>query len=138
RGDRRPPAGGRPAPAGAARGHRRAPPGRPRGRHRRALRRRALARQLRRLSGLRTRPAGDRRTAGLAPVIHRHSRPRPEDTPMRRIALLALLALALPHLAAAVPPPNNAVPSHYTLWLDPDIGQGTLGGRESIDVALAK
>src|SRR5882757_10515122 len=53
--------------------------------------------------------------------------------------LAALLMLtALNHLAGAQRLPHDVIPSHYKLWIDPNIEKQQFSGEETIDVQLAQ
>jgi hypothetical protein len=56
-----------------------------------------------------------------------------------RLRILAVLLLlpALSNLAGAQRLPTNVIPSHYKLWIDPNIEKQQFAGEETIDVQLA-
>ncbi len=54
-----------------------------------------------------------------------------------RILTVLLLLPALTHLAGAQRLPTSVIPSHYNLWIDPDIAKQQFSGEETIDVQLA-
>jgi aminopeptidase N len=56
---------------------------------------------------------------------------------LRMLAALLLLP-PLTHLAEAQRLPTNVVPSHYKLWIDPNIEKQQFSGEETIDVQLAQ
>jgi aminopeptidase N len=53
---------------------------------------------------------------------------------VRYLVLLASIALSCPWSAAAQRLPSTVVPSHYALWLAPDLQAKTFRGRETIRV----
>src|ERR1700733_11031014 len=56
---------------------------------------------------------------------------------MRMLAVLLLLP-ALNNLAGGQRLPTNVIPSHYKLWIDPNIAKEQFSGEETIDVQLAQ
>jgi aminopeptidase N len=57
-----------------------------------------------------------------------------------RLRILAILLLlpALSNLAGAQRLPTSIIPSHYKLWIDPNIEKQQFSGEETIDVQLAE
>jgi len=57
-----------------------------------------------------------------------------------RLRILAVLLLlpALNNLAGAQRLPTSVIPSHYKLWIDPNIEKQQSSGEETIDVLLAQ
>jgi hypothetical protein len=55
-----------------------------------------------------------------------------------RILTILLLLPALNNLAGGQRLPTNVVPSHYKLWIDPNIEKQQFSGEETIDVQLAE
>src|SRR5277367_3109417 len=49
-----------------------------------------------------------------------------------------MLLPALNNLAGAQRLPTSVIPSHYKLWIDPDIEKQQFSGEEMIDVQLAQ
>src|ERR1700751_339709 len=65
--------------------------------------------------------------------------PRAEGVNLRvRILTVLLLLPALNSLARAQRLPTTVIPSHYKLWMDPNIEKQQFTGEETIDVQVAQ